>query len=280
MAPLDPGVYEIVVEHLSQALAVVGDSPVELAEFLCVNPADLGLERALGTLTRTFLLRFYLHQIRHYVVAVFLLEVLREAGGPVGTIDFVGVVEEGMGPLGSALLECLVEAVQIGLQGLGIVMVHNEAFASRSGPLYFLAGLHAFDAFRGDFHLLGCQFRSYLGPAERPAGAVVQVALQSQPLRLVHQILVHLHPLVAQIVDVVALVAFDPVDGGDFESSYTCLGEFLQVVSESFFIYGAAEPPPPYKRLVLRGGSVPVCAALRKAEGAERQSHQGCEQCL
>ena len=259
VAPLNPGVDEILHEHVAQAFAVVHDGSVVVAELgrLWLHGHGVPAGR---------LLRF-LHQVGHYVVAVLLPEVFREAGSPVGSVHLVRVVEPGVGPVGSALFESLVETLKIGLEGFGVVVVHDPALASGGGSLDFLPGLDGLYSVSRDLHLLGRNIGADLRAAERPARAVVHVAFQPEPLGLRHQILVHLHPFGGEVVYVIGLVALHAVDRGDFVASDARLGELFEVPCDTLLVNGAAQPPPADERLVFGDRRVPSGVLGGQAEG-------------
>ena len=259
MAPFNPGVDEILHEHVAQTFAIVHDGPVVVAEL-----RGFGLNGHCVPVRRSLRL---LHQVGHYVVTVLLLEIFGESGSPVSPVDFVGVVEPCVGPFGSAFLESLVETLEIGLEGFGVVVVHDPALTSGGGSLDFLAGLHGLYSVSRDLHLLGRNIGADLRAAERPARAVVHVAFQPEPFGLGDKIFVHLHPFGGEVVYVACLVALDSVDGSHLVSAYSCFGELLEVPGQALLVNGASQPPPAHERLVFGDRRVPSGVLGGQAEG-------------
>ena len=80
-------------------------------------------------------------QVIGQIVTPTRLEFSQEVLGPVGTVHFVGIVEEGMGPGGATFLKGLIVSFQKYLQGVFGQVVHDQTLTTWSGSFDLLERL-------------------------------------------------------------------------------------------------------------------------------------------
>ena len=68
-------------------------------------------------------------------------KLLQKVGCPVGSIDLVRVIKEGVGEVGAVLLEGLVEGREVAFYGPLVEVVHHITLATRGGTLHLLQRL-------------------------------------------------------------------------------------------------------------------------------------------
>src|SRR5574344_2616239 len=73
-------------------------------------------------------------------VTASFLKFIKQGRCPVGTIDFIGVVEEGVGIGGLVIFEGCGKSRQVMCHGGTVEMVDDIAFAARSSAFYLLQG--------------------------------------------------------------------------------------------------------------------------------------------
>ncbi len=71
-------------------------------------------------------------------------------------------------------------------------------------------------------------FRSDGRPSKRPSGSGIHIHSHPDPGSFVNANGEHLHPVLRQKVYIIALFAFNPVDGCDLHTSETLCGILLQ----------------------------------------------------
>ena len=92
--------------------------------------------------------------------------------------------------------------------------------------------------------LAGTLLQWHPGASEGPACAGGHIHLDSHlPAVLLH-LAQHGHPLVAEIGNVVCLVALHPIDGRDLQGTDAMIGVLLHGPAQVFFVDGRTEPPP------------------------------------
>ena len=83
------------------------------------------------------------------VIAPTLLELIKERGCPVGTVDLIAVIKEGMRIGNARLGKGFVETCQIVADGIVVKVVDYPALTTRCSPLHLLAGASNIDAVNG-----------------------------------------------------------------------------------------------------------------------------------
>jgi hypothetical protein len=112
-------------------------------------------------------------------------------------------------------------------------------------------------------------------PAERPTGAGRHVDAESEAPRFTHRVSKQAHPALAQVLDMLRLVADDAVDRCDLDAADPGGAQRLELRSDAGGIDGASQPPPPRPGTLLAGDRRPHRRPLRFDDDRDGEREDG-----